>query len=356
MIITNDLKENKCKRGGNLKQSIPNQADLTDRHFKAMLRKMWQIRFFEEKLEELYAQGEIYGTMHLSIGQEASAVGSAGLLRKIDLITSTHRNHGHCLAKGTDIRSMFAEILGRSTGTNGGKGGSMHIADVSVGNLGSNGIVGAGYPIAAGAALTAQMHKTGQVVLSYGGDGSTNEGSFHEALNIASIWNLPVIFFVENNQYGMSSSIKEMVNIPKLSERASSYGIPGISIDGNDLIEVVNTTYEAIERAQRGDGPTLIESFTYRYRGHSKSDVDRSYRTRVEEELWEKQLDPIERTELLFQRVGVMSIEEMKQEREKVKREIQEIIDSVKQDPRPELASLYTNVYASEVIMTSLKD
>lgn len=346
MMITNDLFENKCKWGVILEQSILNHANITDEQFKELLRKMWQIRFFEEHIETLYQEGEIYGTMHLCIGQEASAVGSAGILNQDDWITSTHRNHGHCLAKGTDMRKMFAEMLGRVTGTNEGKGGSMHIADLDVGNLGSNGIVGAGFPIAAGAALTSQMHGTNQVVISYGGDGSTNEGSFHEALNMASIWNLPVVFFIENNQYGMSSSVKEMTNISELSQRAQAYGIPGVTIDGNDLVEVVNTTWDAIERARRGDGPTLIEAFTYRYRGHSKSDIERNYRPRMEEELWKEKLDPIERTEILLQRVGIMTQEEMEMEKELLQNQIQSMIASVKQDERPSEESLYTHVYA----------
>lgn len=329
-----------------MEQTIVNRAGLDDQQFKELLRKMWQIRFFEEAIERLYQEGEIYGTMHLCIGQEASAVGSAGILNQDDWITSTHRNHGHCLAKGTDMRKMFAEMLGRVTGTNEGKGGSMHIADLEVGNLGSNGIVGAGFPIAAGAALTSQMHGTNQVVISYGGDGATNEGSFHETLNIASIWNLPVIFFIENNQYGMSSSIKEMTNISELSQRAQAYGIPGITIDGNDLVEVANTTWDAIERARRGDGPTLIEAFTYRYRGHSKSDIERNYRSRMEEELWQEKLDPIERTEILLQRVGIMSQNEMSIEKNAIQEEIKTMIESVKQDGRPAAESLYTHVYA----------
>lgn len=309
---------------------------------------MWQIRFFEEHVEALYRLGHIHGTLHLSIGQEACAVGSTGLLSHLDWMTSTHRNHGHCLAKGTDPYPMFAEILGRSTGTNGGKGGSMHIADVSVGNLGSNGIVGAGFPIATGAALTAKLTGTEQVVLSFGGDGATNEGSFHEALNLASIWQLPVIFFIENNQYAMSSSIQEMVNIPQLSLRATSYGIPGVTIDGNDLVEVVNTTWHAVQRARAGEGPTLIEAFTYRYKGHSKSDTERIYRTKVEEELWEQKLDPIDRTEQLLQRHGIVSKAQMEHDKMVIYEEVIQSAQRALQDPIPEDSELYTYVYADE--------
>ena len=229
-------------------------------------RKMWEIRLFEEAVQDLFDQGKMYGTMHLCIGQEASAVGGAGILKKKDWVLSTHRNHGHAIAKGTDRRAMLAEILGKKTGTNRGKGGSMHIADLGVGNLGSNGIVGGNFPIAAGAALTAKMNQTDQVVLCYAGDGATNEGSFHEALNLASIWQLPVVYLIENNQYGMSSSIQQMVNVAHLSERAAGYGIEGQTIDGNDVFAVRQAVTKAVEKARGGKGPTLIEAITYRYK------------------------------------------------------------------------------------------
>lgn len=310
------------------------------------LKKMWEIRIFEETIQTLFDNGELYGTMHLCIGQEATAVGGAGLLTDKDWMVSTHRNHGHCLAKGTDMRGMLAELLGKKTGTNGGKGGSMHIADLDVGNLGSNGIVGAGFPIASGAALSAKMQGTDQVALCYGGDGSVNEGSFHEALNLASIWQLPVIFLIENNQYGMSSSIDQMVNIPTLSLRGESYGIEGVTIDGNDLAVVKDTVKSAVEKARRGDGPTLIEALTYRHKGHSKSDK-LVYRTEEECLDWQINNDPILRWEQRLIEKGI-SFEELRKVEKEVRLHIDTLVDSVRLDEVPALSELWTNVYSEE--------
>ncbi|EOL44435.1 thiamine pyrophosphate-dependent dehydrogenase E1 component subunit alpha [Enterococcus caccae] len=313
------------------------------------LKKMWEIRIFEETIQELFETGELYGTMHLCIGQEATAVGGAGILKLSDWMVSTHRNHGHCIAKGTDIRSMFAEMLGKKTGTNEGKGGSMHIADLAVGNLGSNGIVGAGFPIAAGAALSAQMQGTDQVVLCYAGDGATNEGSFHEALNLASIWQLPVIYFIENNQYGMSSSIEQMVNIEKLSDRGQSYGIEGITIDGNDLAAVSDTVSRAVQKARNGDGPTLIEALTYRHKGHSKSDKLK-YRSEDECRKWQKNNDPIVRLEKKLLQNTALEEAEIRQIELKIRKEMADLVASVKLDHEPTAEDLWTHVYAEDEV------
>ncbi|MGX7148750.1 thiamine pyrophosphate-dependent dehydrogenase E1 component subunit alpha [Enterococcus ureasiticus] len=331
-----------------------NQKAIKNRPFKAIdeleaLKKMWKIRIFEEMIQELFDAGELYGTMHLCIGQEATAVGGAGILDQRDWIVSTHRNHGHCIAKGTDIRSMFAEMLGKKTGTNGGKGGSMHIADLDVGNLGSNGIVGAGFPIAAGAALSAQMQGTDQVVLCYAGDGATNEGSFHEALNLASIWQLPVIYFIENNQYGMSSSIEQMVNIKKLSDRSKSYGIEGITIDGNDLAVVAETVSKAVSKARSGGGPTLIEALTYRQKGHSKSDK-LMYRSEEECREWQVNNDPILRLEKELIRNKRIKDEEIRQLEMAIRKELADLVTSVKLDCEPMIEDLWTHVYAEDEV------
>ncbi|MDA9470248.1 thiamine pyrophosphate-dependent dehydrogenase E1 component subunit alpha [Enterococcus sp. 5H] len=314
---------------------------------KVALAKMWEIRIFEELIQELFEAGDLHGTMHLCIGQEATAVGGAGILQQSDWIVSTHRNHGHCIAKGTDVRSMFAEMLGKKTGTNEGKGGSMHIADLTIGNLGSNGIVGAGFPIAAGAALSAQMQGTNQVVLCYAGDGATNEGSFHEALNLASIWKLPVIYFIENNQYGMSSSIEQMVNIEKLSDRGKSYGIEGVTIDGNDLNMVADTVAKAVAKARNGEGPALIEALTYRHKGHSKSDK-LMYRTEEECLQWQEHNDPIIRLEHELIQTKQMNETEIRQLEQSIRMKLSNLIDSVKQDDEPTLADLWTHVYAED--------
>ncbi|OEH81082.1 pyruvate dehydrogenase [Enterococcus rivorum] len=311
------------------------------------LTKMWEIRIFEESIQQLFEAGDLYGTMHLCIGQEATAVGGAGILKPTDWIVSTHRNHGHCIAKGTNIRSMLAEMLGKKTGTNEGKGGSMHIADLNVGNLGSNGIVGAGFPIAAGAALTAQMEGTDQVVLCYAGDGATNEGSFHEALNLASIWQLPVVYLIENNQYGMSSSIDKMVNIQRLSERGTSYGIEGVTIDGNDLDEVIMTVSQAVSKARNGGGPTLIEALTYRYHGHSKSDK-LLYRSTDECYYWQEHKDPIARVERQLIENNLMTEKEIRQLENKIREEMASMISSVKLDAEPSEKDLWTHVYVED--------
>lgn len=310
-----------------------------------MLYDMLLIRRFEEKVESLYQQGMIHGTMHLCIGQEATAVGACFPLTKEDKITSTHRGHGHSIAKGTGVKGMMAELLGKETGYCKGKGGSMHIADLDVGNLGANGIVAAGLPIATGAALASKMKNLGYVVVSFFGDGATNEGAFHEALNLASIWKLPVIFFCENNLYGMSGSIKEMVNIKHLSERAKAYGIPGVTIDGNDVIKVAETTAEAVERARRGEGPTLIEAETYRWRGHSRSDA-RKYRTREEEKYWRNEKDPIRLFKNRLLEEKILTEETYDEMEKKVQDEIEEAVTFAEKSKEPSLDSLTEDIYA----------
>lgn len=221
----------------------------------------------------------------------------------------------------------------------------MHIADLDVGNLGANGIVAAGLPIATGAALASKMKNLGYVVVSFFGDGATNEGAFHEALNLASIWKLPVIFFCENNLYGMSGSIKEMVNIKHLSERAKAYGIPGVTIDGNDVIKVAETTAEAVERARRGEGPTLIEAETYRWRGHSRSDA-RKYRTREEEKYWRNEKDPIRLFKNRLLEEKILTEETYAEMEKKVQEEIEEAVTFAEKSKEPGLDSLTEDIYA----------
>lgn len=259
------------------------------------LSTMWQIRRFEEAVDDLFARGLMHGTMHLSIGQEAVATGTCLALTRDDLITSTHRGHGHCIAKGAKLDRMMAELLAKETGYCRGRGGSMHIADVETGNLGANGIVGGGIPIAAGAALAQKLANTTNVAVSFFGDGATNEGAFHEGLNLAAIWSLPAVFVCENNGYGMSMSSSLSMNVPRVGDRAAAYGMPGVTIDGNDVQEVFDAATEAVARARAGNGPTLIEAITYRHKGHSKSDQN-LYRTREEIERWRAK-DPIGRFE-----------------------------------------------------------
>jgi acetoin:2,6-dichlorophenolindophenol oxidoreductase subunit alpha len=254
-------------------------------------RRMCVIRRFEETAEDSYMRGLTHGTMHLSIGQEASAVGATMGLRKTDYITSTHRGHGHCIGKGADPKLMLAEFFGKEEGYCRGRGGSMHIADIESGNLGANGIVAGGIPIAVGAALAIKKQKRDDVALCFFGDGATNEGAFHESLNMAAIWKLPVIFVCENNKYGMSVSTERSMAVANVADRASGYAMPGVIVDGNRIEDVSEAVSEATARARRGDGPTLIECKTYRTRGHSRSDRNR-YRTKEEIEDW-KRRDPI---------------------------------------------------------------
>lgn len=254
------------------------------------LGTMWRIRLFEEAVEDLYGRGMMHGTMHLSIGEEAIPTGTCLNLVEGDQITSTHRGHGHCIARGADLGRMMAELLAKDTGYCRGRGGSMHIADVATGNLGANGIVAGGVPIAAGAGLTNQLTGNGKVAVCFHGDGAVGEGAWHEALTLASMWDLPVVFVCENNQYGMSMSSKLAFKVD-LSAKAAGYGITGETVDGNDVVAVAEATARAIDRARAGEGPSFIEAVTYRWRGHSKSDKNR-YRTKEEIAEW-KGRDPI---------------------------------------------------------------
>jgi acetoin:2,6-dichlorophenolindophenol oxidoreductase subunit alpha len=315
------------------------QASVFDLYYK-----MWLVRFFDEKVDEFFAKGFIHGTTHLCVGQEATAIGGCAVLLEEDKITSTHRGHGHCIGKGASADLMMAELMGRVTGYCKGKGGSMHIADVDKGNLGANGIVGGGIPLAVGAALTSKMMNKGYVVLCYFGDGAANEGSFHEAVNLASIWKLPVVFVCENNQYGMSGSVKEMFNIENIASRAGAYGIPGNIVDGNDLLAIMATVDEAVKRARRGDGPSLVEAKTYRWKGHSKSD-GRKYRTREEEAEW-KRKDPIARFGQILLDAGMVTSQTLDELKQKARVNIEAAVLFAQESPMPTLDSLEEDVYA----------
>ncbi|SHE79257.1 pyruvate dehydrogenase E1 component alpha subunit [Seinonella peptonophila] len=310
-----------------------------------LAHQMWLIRYFDEKVDEFFARGLIHGTTHLCVGQEATAAGACAVLNEQDKITSTHRGHGHCIAKGADVNRMMAELFARETGYCKGKGGSMHIADVDRGNLGANGIVGGGIPIAVGSALTAKMKNLDYVTLCFFGDGASNEGSFHEGINLASVWNLPVIFFCENNQYGMSGSVKEMTNIENIGDRAAAYGIPGIVVEGNDLFAVIEATQEALERARNGGGPTLIEAKTYRWKGHSKSDA-KKYRTKEEERFWRTEKDPLVFMANRLIEAGLTDEQEWENIRLQAKEEIEAAVRYAEASPQPSLDSLETDVYA----------
>ncbi|MEM7042131.1 MAG: thiamine pyrophosphate-dependent dehydrogenase E1 component subunit alpha [Pseudomonadota bacterium] len=310
------------------------------------LLKMILIRKFEEGAEDSYTRGLIHGTMHLSIGQEASAVGSCMSLTDEDKITSTHRGHGHCIAKGADVGRMFAEFFGKETGYCKGRGGSMHIADVEKGNLGANGIVGGGLPIAVGAALSAKRLRTGAVTVCFFGDGANNEGAFHEALNMAAIWKLPVVFVCENNQYGMSTSMERSTAVKRVAERAGAYAMPGITVDGNDFSAVAEAVDAAVARAKNGEGPSLVENLTYRWRGHSKSDRNR-YRTKEEIAEWQTR-DPVPRMADMLVEHGITTqaeIDAIEAEAEKI---IEEAITFAKDSPAPRIDEATRDVYTDE--------
>ena len=255
-------------------------------------RTMVRIRRFEEKVQQLFQTGHIEGTTHLCVGQEAVSVGAISAMRPGDVQTNTYRGHGEALALGMAPETAFAELMGRSTGGSGGVGGSMHLIDFSKGNIGANAIVGAGLPIAVGAAVAFQMQRRPNVALTFLGDGATNIGTFHEALNMAAIWTAPVVFIIANNLYGEYSPIRATTPLDDLARRADPYGMPGIIVDGQDVDAVHAATAEAVERARRGGGPSLLELKTYRYRGHSRSDLAR-YRPAGELDTW-KARDPIE--------------------------------------------------------------
>jgi TPP-dependent pyruvate/acetoin dehydrogenase alpha subunit len=238
----------------------------------ALYRDMFTIRRFEERAGALFEAGQIPGSLHVCIGQEAVAVGVCAALRRDDYATSTHRGHGHCLAKGADPGRMFAELLGRRDGYCHGKGGSMHIADVSVGLLGANGIVGGGIPLAVGAALAASLRGSDRVAVSFFGDGAANQGTFHESLNLAAIWKLPVVFVCENNQFTELTYYRDVTAVADISVRAAGYGIPGLTVDGQDVVAVLEATQQAVARARAGHGPSLLEARTYRFHGHMEGE------------------------------------------------------------------------------------
>lgn len=258
-----------------------------------LYERMLLIRLFEERVGRLFADGRLNGTVHLCIGQEAVAVGACAALERGDYVISTHRGHGHLLAKGGDPGRLLAELYGREAGYARGRGGSQHVCCMEVGFLGSNGITGGGLPVGTGAALYLRQHRRSEVVVCFFGDGASNQGTFHEALNMAAVWKLPIVYVCENNLYAMSAPAAKLVSVRDISDRARAYGMPGGSVDGNDVLEVKAAVEAAVARARAGEGPTLLECKTYRLCGHSKSDP-RNYRTRAEEKEWRAR-DPIPR-------------------------------------------------------------
>ena len=315
---------------------------LTKKNLNEMYRTMLRIRKFEEKTDELFMAGKIKGAVHVSIGQEACSVGVCSALNQDDAILTTHRGHGHSIAKGTRLPEMMAELLGKSTGLCRARGGSMHIADVSKGHYGAHSIVGANMPMAAGMGLAYQLEKKRRVVVVFFGDGASNQGSFHESMNLCAIWKLPVIFFCENNQYAVSFKVDRSTSVKDISVRAQSYDCPGVTVDGMDVAAVYEATAEAVRRARKGDGPSLVEAKTYRFFGHSRGDPQFGpYRTEEEVKKWRKR-DPL----LLVEKMAKLTAAEKKVHEEVIVKEMNEALEFANNSPAPTLESALEDVYA----------
>jgi len=309
-----------------------------------MYRRMVRIREFELAAIDLFKRGMVKGAIHAYIGQEASGVGVCMALRKDDLIAGTHRSHGHNIAKGADTKKMMAEILGKETGYCKGRGGSMHIAAFETGSLGALAVVGAGIPIAVGAALAFKMRGEDRVAVPFTGDAGCNTGNWHEGLNMASIWDLPVVFVLENNQYGVSTRITNSCKIEDLSLRAQSYGIPGVRVDGFDVLAVYQAAKEAVERARRGEGPTLLVTESYRFEGHYAGEPE-VYRDRAEVQEWRKK-DPIPRFRKYLLDNGVATESEVAAIEAEIKQEIAEAVKFAQESPQPDPATAMDYIYA----------
>lgn len=312
-----------------------------------MYRKMVEIRKFETRVVELFAQGEIPGFVHSYLGEEAVAVGACSNLTEKDYITSTHRGHGHLIAKGGRLNEMMAELYGKKTGYCKGKGGSMHIADVDLGILGANGIVGGGFTIAAGAGLALKLQKTDNICICFFGDGASNQTTFHEGVNLASIWDLPVVFVCENNMYGISMSQERHQKIKDVSDRAIAYGIPGVTVDGNDVVAVYEAISEAARRARNGEGPSIIECKTYRHRGHFEGDPT-NYRDEAEVESWKKK-EPISRFRKKLIEMDIINEGELDVIDKEIDVAVEEAVKFAQESPLPEPEEAVTDVYTDIV-------
>ena len=310
----------------------------------AMFTTMNKIRLFESKLQEFFAAGKIPGFVHLYLGEEAIATGVCANLTDNDKITSTHRGHGHCLAKGGDLKLMMAEIFGRKTGYCKGKGGSMHIADFHLGILGANGIVGGGGPLATGAALASKYRKTDEVTVCFFGDGASNQGTTQEALNLASAWKLPLVFVNENNGYGISCPQCKSMAVTDIADRAAAYDMPGVVVDGNDVLAVYEAVGEAVRRARRGEGPSLVECKTYRWRGHFEGDAC-TYRCVEELNDWLAK-DPLPRFAAKLVEAGMATAEELAGITADIQKAVDEAVAYAEASPYPEPSELMDDVYA----------
>ena len=314
-----------------------------------MYRRMVRIRYFEEAATKLKGDGVIPGSIHTSIGQEAEIAGACTAVRTDDYMLGNHRSHGHPIGKGAEVAPLMAELLGRKTGVNQGKGGSMHLADFSVGSLGETSIVGSGIPVAAGAALASQLRGEDRVTLCFFGDGASSEGMFHEGLNLAAIWSLPVIYICENNGYGATTSAREVVSVTDIAVRGKAYDIPGVVVDGQDALAVHRAVLTAVKRARKGDGPTLVEAKTYRYDNHAVGMHIENYRTAEERQQWMAR-DPltIMREQLLSSQV--LSDDEAKSIEAETLKLIEDAVDFALASPFPEPAEAYDHLFTTAIV------
>lgn len=314
---------------------------------QSLYETMLKIRHFETRVSKCFAKGQVQGFVHLCIGQEATAAGVCANLKQGDFISSTHRGHGHIISKGADIKTMMAELFGKETGYCQGKGGSMHISDTSIGVLGANGIVGGGFNLAAGAALACQMKNNNNIVVCFFGDGSSNEGSWHEAMNIASVWKLPILFVCENNLYGISSRVDRSMAVKNVADRAAAYGMEQKVAYGNDVTVVYETAKEAVEYVRSGKGPMLVEYKTYRQHGHFEGEPD-VYRPAEEIKEWMDQ-DPIKNCEAFMNKHAVLSEEEQSLIRKTIEQEIDEAVRFAENSQFPPVTLAVRDVYTDIV-------
>ncbi len=314
-----------------------------EKHLEMFL-KMERIREFDMRINKLVRRGFVQGMTHFSVGEEAASVGAISHLTYDDIIFSNHRGHGQSIAKDMDLNKMMAELAGKVTGVSKGRGGSMHLADFEKGNYGTNGIVGGGYALAVGAALTQQYKETNNIVVVFSGDGATNEGSFHESVNMAATWKLPVIFFIINNGYGISMDIAKATNTPHLYTRADAYGIPGLYCkDGNDVVAVYETMAEAVEHARSGNGPVIVEVESYRWFGHSTADAGK-YRTKEEVDAWKKK-DPLLKYRDYLLTEKITSAEELDAIQAQVAKEIDDAYEFAQNSPDPDISVAFEDVW-----------
>lgn len=314
---------------------------------REMLHRMLRVRRFEEATITLFHAGELPAMVHLSIGQEAAVVGACLATETSDYMTGNHRSHGHPIAKGAALDALMAELLGKATGVCGGIGGSMHLADFSVGSLGESGIVASAIPIATGAGLAAQVRQTSAVALCFFGDGAANEGVFHESVNIASVWKLPVIYFCENNGYAVSVRSEETTSITNIADRAAGYSIPGVTVDGQDVLACYRATRDAVSRARRGEGPSIVEAKTYRFHEHAYGlKLPQEYRDEDQTEQWRQTLDPIDLFIDRLQGWELLSAADIDQVRQSVDDEVAAAVKFAVDSPYPEPEAAYRNLYA----------